>query len=306
MLSRWNPGTSTFEPLTAGEHAWVHASAPTEAERARLTEAYGVPASFLQHALDPDEVARLDREGDVTLVMLRVPRVGAATGRPFRTVPLAVVLFERRVVTVTLADDAVMTRLGLAADLAPERPARFVLQLLDHAAARYLADVRDIDRQVDAVEARLETSLRNAEVLQLLSLQKGLVHFETALASNHILLERLQRDERLPKHPEDHELLEDVAVELRQASEMVSISADILSQTMDAFASIISNNLNGVMKLLTSLTLLIAIPTAVASFFGMNVKLPLATHPAAFELTVLLSLLVMLAVGVLFRRWRWL
>lgn len=307
MLACWSPAAQRLEPLSAwAGQRWVHASAPTEAERARLTGELGVPESFLAHALDLDEVARLDREGGVTLVMLRVPWVGATADLPFRTVPLAVVVLGERVVTVTLADDAVVTRLGLGAGLTPERPARFILQLLDRAAARYLADVRDINLQVDAVEAKLETSLRNAEVLQLLSLQKGLVHFETALASNHILLERLQRDERLPKHPEDHELLEDVAIELRQASEMVRISADILSQTMDAFASIISNNLNGVMKLLTSLTLLIAIPTAVASFFGMNVKLPLATHPMAFELTVLLSVALLSLVGVLFRRWRWL
>lgn len=305
MLARWSPATSTLEPLEgAAAGPWVHAAGPTEAERTRLVQELGVPASFLGHALDVDEVSRLDHDGAVTLVMLRVPDTAGAL--PFQTAPLAVVLLEDRVVTISPTEQASLTRLGLGAGLTPEKPLRFVLQLLDRVAARYLADVRDINRRVDEVEGRLESSLRNAEVLQLLSYQKALVHFETALGSIHILLERLQRDERLHASPADRELLDDVAVELRQATEMVTISTNILSQMMDAFASIISNNLNSVMKLLTSLTLLIAIPTAVASFFGMNVQLPLGQHPLAFELTVIISAVLMVGLGVLFRRWRWL
>lgn len=305
MLARWSPATATLEPLEgAAAGPWVHAAAPTEAERSRLVQELGVPASVLGHALDLDEVSRLDHEGAATLVMLRVPDTAGAL--PFQTTPLAVVLLEDRVVTIAPTEPSTLTRLGLTPTLAPERPLRFVLQLLDRVAARYLADVRDINRRVDEVEGRLETSLRNREVLELLSYQKSLVHFETALGSIHHLVERLQRDERLRASPADREFLDDVAVELRQATEMVTISTNILSQMMDAFASIISNNLNSVMKLLTSLTLLVAIPTAVASFFGMNVRLPLGQHPLAFELTVVVSAVLMVGVGLLFRRWRWL
>lgn len=303
MFATWSG--QALEPTTtlAGQQ-WVHAAHPSPEELARLVKELAVPAALFAHALDVDEVSRIDHVDGASFILVRMPAVSAGS---FGTAPLALVLMNGRVVSLTPSgSDDLLARLALPPDLDPSRPTHLVLRVLERVAARYLRDLKDLDSRVDEVEERLQRSLRNAEVLELLAYQKGLVHFETALGSNRIMLERMQREERLLQGPEDHELLGDVLVEYHQASARTEVSANILSSTMDAFASIISNNLNAVMKVVTSLTLLFAIPTAVASFFGMNVQLPLADHPLGFEATVGLSLsLVGLAV-FLFRRLRWL
>lgn len=306
MLLTWNPVTRALEPdgRNAGA-AWIHAVSPTPEELRRLKGELGVPEDFLAHAMDPDELPRLDHHpSGARLVMMRVPWVRHGLDVPYRAVSVAVLLAGDRVLTVTVADGA-LERLDALHTLDPSSPTHFVLRLLERVAERFLADLRDIDRRVEALEDRLEVSQRNEEVLGLLRYQKGLVHFETALTANRIMLERLQRDERFHKTPEDDALLEDVLVEFRQASEMASISTNILSQMMDAFASIISNNLNVVMKVLTALTMLATIPSLVASLFGMNVALPLQGHPRAFALIVALSVALMLLLGAVFRRRRW-
>lgn len=306
MLLTWNPDTRALEP--GGGRAgpsWIHAVDPTPEERTRLRGTLGLPEEFLAHALDPDELPRLDHHPNgARLVMMRAPWVRPEADVPYRAVSVAVLISGDAVVTVTVAGGA-LERLDALHTLDPSSPTRFVLRLLARVAERFLADLREIDLRVEALEDRLEVSLRNEEVLRLLRYQKGLVHFETALGANRIMLERLQRDERFQKTDDDVALLEDVMVEFRQASEMASISTNILSQMMDAFASIISNNLNVVMKVLTALTMLSTIPTLVASLFGMNVALPLQHHPRAFALIVAISVTLVLALAVLFRRRRW-
>jgi magnesium transporter len=209
-------------------------------------------------------------------------------------------------VTIAVGPDEVVRDVLRRPDLAPEQTHRFVLLLLLCTADRFLAHLREVEREVAALEDQLQSSLANEEVLGLLRYQKGLVHFTTALASNRILLERIQKDPGIGLSPEDHDLLEDVLVEFRQAAETSAVASDILSQMMDAFASIISNNLNVVMKFLASLTLIVAVPTLVASFYGMNVGLPGAHSPAAFAVLAGVSAMASIALAWLFARRRWL
>lgn len=306
MLLTWNPETRALEAGGGREGpSWIHAVDPTPDERARLRDTLGLPGEFLAHALDPDELPRLDHHpSGARLVMLRVPWVRPGGDVPYRAASVAVILAGDAVVTVTAAEGA-LERLDALHALDPSSPTRFVLRLLAIVAERFLADLREIERHVEALEDRLEVSQRNEEVLGLLRYQKGLVHFETALTQDRIMLERLQRDERFHKTADDDALLEDVLVEFRQASEMASIATNILSQMMDAFASIISNNLNVVMKVLTALTMLSTLPTLIASLFGMNVALPLQHHPRAFALIVALSVTLTLVLASYFRRRRW-
>jgi magnesium transporter len=158
---------------------------------------------------------------------------------------------------------------------------RFVLQILYRSATRYLQYLRSIDKASHRIEQELQSSMKNKELAQLLKLEKSLVYFETSLKSNELVLEKLMRVENVRSIPEDRELLEDVIIENKQALEMANIYSNILSGTMDAYASIIANNLNIVMKVLTAVTIVLAIPTMVSSFFGMNVPLPLE-GPLAF------------------------
>ena len=171
---------------------------------------------------------------------------------------------------------------GRVRGLETAKRVRFVLRVLLHTSSRYLSHLRRMTRVIDALEDELQESTRNREVLELLKYQKSLTYFTTALRSNELMMERLQRSQWFASYPEDEDLLEDVITENRQAIDMTNITSNILSSMMDAFASIISNNLNRVMKLLASITIVVSLPTMVASFFGMNVGLPFEGHTWAF------------------------
>ena len=287
---------------------WVHAVDPQPDEVLRLERELGVPHDFMTAALDVDERPRTDREDDTRVVLLRVPRFhGLSADIPFTTIPLAIILTDHVVITVcSMESDVVQDFVsGRVSGWATAERDRFLLQIFLRTAAKYLLHLREIDRRVDELEDRLQASMRNRELLGLLKYQKSLTYFTTALRSNELMMERLRTNWPLAAQPDNAELLQDVLTENRQAIEMVSISSNILSQMMDAFASIISNNLNVVMKFLTSATIILMLPTLVASFYGMNVALPLQDSPYAFALTLALSLALSVVVILVFLKKDW-
>ena len=299
-------GLETVPDIADG--CWVHVITPGPEEISRL-ESLGVPPDFLTHAPDLDERPRTERDDGGLLIVLHFPYAqGPAADIPFITVPLSIILTEKLIVTIAPLATGVMQKFaaGNVRGLSTAKKTRFVLHLLWHIANQYLVQLREINAAVDAVEDRLQRSLRNREVMELLKYQKSLVYFTTALKSNELVLGRLQRGHLLQLYPEDDELLDDVLIEVRQAIEMTSISEDILSQMMDAFASIISNNLNVVLKFLASVTILLSVPTLIASLYGMNVDLPLDEHPLAFALILAVSVAISLIVVVVFWRKDWL
>jgi magnesium transporter len=287
------------------ELRWVVAVDPTPEEIARLRADHGVPEELTRHALDVDEVPRTDSSGDAVLIVLRVPVFRAeAIDVPYGTIPLGLVLAPGRVVVVSRsANDVVDTlRARLQSEREPEPRHRLILHALQLTADAYLAHVRRINTAVDRLEDRLARALENREVLELLKCQKGFVYFGTALRAMELLIERLRKTPLLAIPEEDHELLDDVMVEVRQAIYMTTTSGNILSEMMDAFASIISNNLNVVMKFLAGVTVVLTLPATVAAFFGMNVTLPGLGFGAIVGVTIVLSL----ALATLLRRMRWL
>jgi magnesium transporter len=293
------------EPDRAEATAWVHATAPDAEERARLVVGHGVPASFIDHALDPDEPARLDREDGIHLVVLRVPHaMGAGADVPYRTMPLGIILTSEGLVTVAPHPTPVVEAVAAHPRLSLADREQLLLLLLQEAAKQYLDHLRGINLAIEEVEDRLQRALQNREVMELLRFQKSLTYFTIGLQSNDLLLQRLQRSP-LFNQPEDQELLDDVLTEVAQANTIAATSSHILGEMMDAFASIISNNLNVVMKFLTAFTVILAIPTLIASIYGMNVGLPLAHSPMAFMGISLVSGLLVLAVGLLFWRRNW-
>jgi len=287
---------------------WINVVAPSADEIAEL-RVLGIPADYLAYPLDPDERARSEREDGNLLIILRIPHFqGEGADIPFITVPLGIILTPDYLVTVIGSDNDLMDELGSGRvrGLETGKRVRFVLQVLLHTSSRYLSQLRRMTRAIDALEDELQESTRNREVLDLLKFQKSLTYFTTALRSNELMMERLQRSQWFTSYPEDEDLLEDVITENRQAIDMTNIQANILSSMMDAFASIISNNLNRVMKLLASVTILLALPTMVASFFGMNVGLPFEGHPWAFLAILGISLCISGAALVYFWRRDWL
>ncbi|MBM3128091.1 MAG: magnesium transporter CorA family protein [Chloroflexi bacterium] len=291
-----------IEPI---QNSWINVVDPSAEEITQLQETLNVPQDFITYPLDQNEMPRVEKEDGATLIMLRVPSFqGEGADIPYITVPLGIILTDRYIATICRVETNVIQAivLGRVRGLSTGKRNRFILQILLMTANRFLYDLREINKAVDTLEDRLQHSLQNRELLELLKCQKSLTYFTTALKSNEVLLHHLQRSQLFQQYPDDQELLDDVLTEVQQAIEMTSIASNILSQMMDAFASIISNNLNVVMKVLASLTIVLSLPTMIASFYGMNVGLPLQDDPMAFVFTVVTSLV---ASGIaLFFLWR--
>lgn len=299
-------GLETFDTLVAG--SWINAIDPSPDEVARLQAELGAPADFVTYPLDLDERARTEKEDGALLIILRVPHFqGRGVDVPFSTVPLGIIVTDRYIATICRENTTVLRELrnGKVRALSTGKRNRFVLQLMLLIANQYLTYLREINRTTDQLEDQLQQSSRNREVLEMLKYQKSLVYFATSLKANELVLQRLQRSRMFELYPEDEDLLEDALTETQQAIEMANISNNILAGMMDAFASIISNNLNSVMKFLASVTIVLSIPTIVASFYGMNVDLPLQEHFLAFPLTLGMALLLMGAVVVVFWKKDW-
>lgn len=289
-------------------NSWVNVIDPTPEEVERLVD-WGIPQNFVTYPLDMDERARTEREDDGSLlILLRVPYFqGLQVDVPYNTIPLGVITTSRFIVTICRIQNDILQEFagGRMRGLETGKRNRFILRLLLATASRYLIFLREINRMVDETEDRLQLSQRNRELLELLKYQKSLVYFTTALKSNELVMERLQRWQFFRMYSEDEDLLEDVITENQQAIEMVNISTNILSSTMDAFASIISNNLNGVMKFLASATIVVNLPTIVYSFFGMNVGLPFAHLWYAHWIILGVSIAISGAVVLAFIRRDW-
>lgn len=286
---------------------WINVINPTPQEIQWL-QGLEFPHDYITYPLDIDERARTERENGEVLIVLRTPFFqGQAADVPYTTIPMGIILNDRYIVTVCKRENEVLAEFtsGRVKGLSTTKRNRFVLRLLLSTANRYLVHLREINKVVDALEDQLQQSTRNKEVLELLKFQKSLTYFTTALKSNELMMERLQRSQLFKAYPEDEDLLEDVLTENQQAIEMTNISSNILSSMMDAFASIISNNLNGVMKFLAAITIVLSLPTMVASFYGMNVELPFEHLQYAFVLVIGISLLLSLGVIYVFVKRDW-
>jgi magnesium transporter len=286
---------------------WIAAIAPNEDERARLAGEYGVPTQVVAHALDEKERPRVALEDGVTLVVLRTPiRMPEGSDVPWSTTPMSLALTARDVVTIAPRETDMLARARHAA--ASEGPCathRVLIAHLRAAADAFLDATAQIEQAIDAEEARLSRSMGNREVLALVRLMKSLVHFTSALKSLELVVERLKHTPWLEVPEEDRGALEDTLIELRQALETCNLERETLGATMDAFASVISNNLNDVMKLLAAVTVILTPPLAIAGYWGMNVALPWADRPWAFLALILLSLALSFVCALELRRRRW-
>jgi magnesium transporter len=256
----------------------------TKAELDALAEQYGINPEHITDILDIDELARIEKEDEYTLLIVRLPVYDARFEVAYYTAPLGILLFPDRIVTICHSDNEVMEdlRSGRVKGLDLRNKSAFVLHLLGRAAMVYLRHLKDINRQTAAIERDLQRSVKNNELTQLLSLEKSLVFFTTSLKSNEILLEKLQTSRTMRFKEDETELLEDVLTDNKQAIEMSNIYSDILAGMMDAFASVISNNLNIVMKRLTSISVILMLSNLIVSSFSMNVDTPLSGYKQAF------------------------
>ena len=286
--------------------AWLNLVNPTPTELIAVSKTVDVDLDILKAALDAEERSRTEIDDNCILILTNVPIMRAKVS--YDTLPLGIILTGNYTITVSLEDNPVIADFNerTAKFFRTFKKTRFLFQILYKSATLYLKYLRQISKLSDEIELRLRQSMKNQELLQILELQKGLTYFNASLRSNGAVLDKLLRlrsnnntQHIIKMFEEDEDLLEDVIIENQQAKEMVEMHSKILSRMADTFASIISNNLNLVMKFLASITIILAIPTMISSFFGMNVDVPFGQDNGfifvcviAFTLTALCSLVL--------------
>lgn len=290
------------------EGSWVHLSDPTATELLTLSSDYGIDIDHLRAPLDEEERSRIEVEDDYTLILVDIPVIEERNDKEwYVTIPLGIILTEKVIFTVCLEETPILNAFmdGRVRNFFTYKKTRFILQILYKNATLFLHYLRIIDKKSEVIEKNLHESQKNYELIELLELEKSLVYFTTSLRSNEVVLERLLKSESIKKYPEDTDLLEDVIIENKQAIEMANIYSGILNGMVDAFASIISNNLNIVMKFLATVTIVMSIPTMIFSAYGMNVKgagMPFANSPYGFSIVIGFSLIVSIAVAIIFSK----
>ncbi|WP_110927884.1 magnesium transporter CorA family protein [Bacillus massiliglaciei] len=287
-----NRNISVLENLEKG--CWVNVTAPTESEIQYVCQALDIPLDFLKDPLDDEERPRIEREEGALLIIVDYPYITRdETGTPvYETIPIGIIVTENHFLTVSLKETPILENFkkNKIKLFYTQKKTRFALQLLFEISSYYLRYLKQINKMTNEAERELHQSMKNKELYTFLGLEKSLVYFTTSLKSNKVVLDKILKFNYLKMYEEDKDLLEDVMIENTQAIEMAEVYTSILSGMMDAFASIISNNVNNAMKFLTSVTIILTLPTMVASFYGMNVKLPFAENQWAFIFTLLIAI----------------
>lgn len=294
--------------LDAGENVWINLIDPSEEELHDIRELIDAPADFFTDPLDADERARMETDDGVTLVIIRAPSP-PIPGRgdpnsPFDTVPIGVIISGTRIVTICKAKNRILERFasGRVKTFSTRRPGRFLIQLFHQVALAYLIYLKELNRRTREIENDLRDSLRNKDLLKLLGVEKSLVYFQAAIRANDILMERVANFPQFRLDEDERDLLEDALTESKQGIYMTKIYTEILNSTVEHFSSIIANNLNVVMKLLTTITVILMIPNLLTGFYGMNVPLPWQEDPQAahYILGAITGLSILSALGVYF------
>lgn len=282
--------------------SWINLVNPSEQEIKKLCESVNIQEDFIRDALDFEEKARIDKEedDDTTLFVVDVPIVEKNEENDvYTTMPLGmIVVRDDFFITVSLRKNKVIEDFEKRKikDFQTYKKSKLIFQILYLNSSYYLSYLKLINKETEIAEYILKNSMKNKELLKLLSLEKSLVYFTTSLKSNELVMERTLRGKIIKLYEDDEDILEDAITENKQAIEMAKIYSDILNGTMEAYASIISNNLNGVMKFLTSITIVLAIPTMISSFWGMNVNLPFQDNKFGFVIMIAISAILTLVV----------
>ncbi len=288
-------------------NSWVNVTCPDNDDFEFLTKTLKVPESFLNDIADTDERPRTETEGDWLLTILRIPVQNNQRNIPFSTIPIGIITNNEIIVslcyyhTEMLPDFIGHTR---RKGIIVRNKLDLMLRLIYSSAVWFLKYLKQINIDITAAEKELEKSIRNEDLLRLMRLQKTLVYFDTSIRGNEVMIGKLKTIFQDTDYL-DEELIEDVIIELKQAFNTVNIYSDILTGTMDAFASIISNNVNTIMKRMTSISIILMLPTLIASFYGMNVDIHLEEMPHAFALIVMCSIGLSASAFIIFRKIKW-
>ena len=285
---------------------WINIEFPDEDDLHFLTEELGVPSEFLADIADVDERPRTEKEDDWQLTILRIPLESNIQGLPYMTVPVGVITGKETTITVCyrksqLIPDFISHIRRKSISITSQ--ADFITRMIYSSAVWFLKYLKLIYLEINRAEKELEESVRNEDLMRIMRLQKSLVYFSTSIRGNEAMLGRLRTATRAGEI--DPDLVEDVSIELRQAYNTINIYTDICNSTMDALGSIISNNVNTIMKRMTSLQIVLTIPTMIASFYGMNVDVYIAEWHYSFVAIMIISVIISAIAFVLFKRIKW-
>jgi magnesium transporter len=287
--------------------SWVNIIPPLKQEEfSELSLSLDIPLDFLTDSLDIDERSRFEEEDNVKLVVIKTPTENNSFNESdayYITIPICIILTHNQIVTVNSFDNGAIKKfLDTFQNRHPDKKNMMVLKIFEKVIQAYMEFLKEINVRRNVLEQKLYAANRNEQLLQLMRIQKSLVYFVTALRSNEMLLMKVERTNFLGLNEEEKEILQDLIVDNSQGLEMANIYTNILSSTLDAFASIIANNQNEVLKRLSVITIVLTFPVLVASIYGMNVPIPYAKSPYAFYIPVSLSLVISLIIGWSFLR----
>ena len=282
--------------------SWIHITNPSAKELKFISSKFNIDIDTLSSALDMEERSRLEIEDNYSMILIDIPTDESNSNSfIYSTVPLSIFLLDNAIMTICNLETDILNAFinNRVRNFSTVKRSRFLFQILQQNAFCYLKYLKQIDNLMNKIEKHIYHSVKNKELIQLLNLEKSLIYFSTSLKANDMVLNKILRTKSIYKYEEDEDLLDDVLMDNKQALEMSTIYADILSRIMDAFSSIISNNQNRVMSILTSVTLIMSIFTIISGFFGMNVEgIPFSTHPYGFLLIILTSILISLIASV--------
>jgi len=289
---------------------WINVTPPfQENEIDNLSVSLDIPRDFLTDTLDIEERARYEVEDGVKLVILKTPVENKSLNESdayYITIPICIILTHNQIVTVnSFENGAIKKFLNTFQNRHPDNRKMMVLKIFEKITQTYMESLKEINQRRNMMEQKLYASNRNEELLELMKIQKSLVYFVTALRSNEMVLMKIARTNFLGLNEEEKEFLEDLIVDISQGLEMANIYTNILSSTLDAFASIISNNLNNVLKRLTSITIILPLPALVTGIYGMNVPIPYSDSPHAFYIPIMLSVGVSIVISWYFMKKKW-
>ena len=283
MITFWQQDNNKLvqlkkDELDLGKKTWIDARSVTREDIKILEEEYHVLEEHILDILDQDEMSRIETDDEYTLFIFRLPIFNPENDVTYLTIPLGIVLFKDMIITICWTDCEVLKDFSLnrVKNISIENFINFILKIMSRTDISFLRYLKEINRRTITIQGELQMSVKNNELIQLFNLEKSLEYFTTSLKSNQLFIQKLYKMRTISLDEDQRDFLDDIAIDNRQAIEMTDIYSNILSGMMDAFASVISNNLNIVMKRLTVVSLVLNVPTLIVSFFGMNIQLPFA------------------------------
>lgn len=281
---------------------WIYIINPSISELEYISKEFNIDINNLMSTLDKEERSRLESEDTYNMVIIDVPTDESdINSYTYSTIPLSIFLLENTLITISSVESEILNSFlkNKIKNFSTMKKSRFLFQILQQNAFQYLKYLRQIDNLTTKIEKNIYNSVKNRELIQILNLEKSLIYFSTSLKANEMVLNKIIRTKSIEKFEDDEDLLDDVLMDNKQALEMSNIYGDILSRIMDAFSSIISNNQNRVMSILTSVTLIMSIFTIISGFFGMNVLgIPFYNHKYGFSIVIMISILVAIIASI--------